>query len=157
MFLQYVSTDFCVAMSKRWINPFNMIALISYQKSTLIILVLATALRVVYTNVEINMSILRKLCLGFYPSFFAYSHFPPKIQFLYCLFGSLSPWGAPMVGIEGKYFRNLGHQVTGKCISDTDCECITCTSLANMIFFVNIMVWWYNYITQTGLYGAGFK
>ena len=52
---------------------------------------------------------------GFYPSTFVYSHFPPKIQFLYYLLSSLS--------------QNLGLQFTGKCSSDTfsNCRSIVCT------------------------------
>ena len=32
-----------------------------------------------------------------YPSTFVYRRFSHKIQFLYCLFSSLSPWGIPLV------------------------------------------------------------
>ena len=43
----------------------------------------------------------------FYPSTFVYSCFPPKIQFLYCLLSSVTPWGGPMMDTEGKMFWNL--------------------------------------------------
>ena len=36
-----------------------------------------------------NILILHQVHPGFYPSIFVYSHFPPKIQFLYCLLSSL--------------------------------------------------------------------
>ena len=43
---------------------------------------------------------------GFYPSTFACSHFSPKIQFLYCLFSSLSLWGG-----GHQSFRNSSLQI----------------------------------------------
>ena len=42
---------------------------------------------------------------GFYLSTFAYSRFPPKIQFLYCLLSSVILWGGPMVDTEGSIFE----------------------------------------------------
>ena len=46
-----------------------------------------------------------KKILGFYQSIFAYSHFSPKIQFLYCLLISDVLLGGPMVNTDGKTFK----------------------------------------------------
>ena len=42
---------------------------------------------------------------GVYPSTFVDSHFPPIIQFLYCLLISVAPWGGPVVDSKGKMFE----------------------------------------------------
>ena len=39
---------------------------------------------------------------AFISSTFVYSSFSPEIQFLYCLLGSVTRWGGPMVDTEGK-------------------------------------------------------
>ena len=42
---------------------------------------------------------------GFYPSTFVYSHFPSRIQFLYCLLSSVAQWGGPMVDNQQEIFE----------------------------------------------------
>ena len=42
--------------------------------------------------------------LGFYPSTFVCSYFPPKIHF-YCFLNSVALWHGPMVDTERKYLR----------------------------------------------------
>ena len=51
------------------------------------------------------------LVADFYPNAFVYSRFPKKIQFLYCLVGSVAPLGGPMVDTKGKIFWNLGLEI----------------------------------------------
>ena len=53
---------------------------------------------------------------GFYPTTFVYSHFPPKIQFLYCFLTLVAPWGGPMEDTKEKILGNLGMQHAEKCI-----------------------------------------
>ena len=75
---------------------------------------------------------------GFYPNTLVYSHFPPKIQFIYLLSLHGENWK--------KNFGNLGVQIDGKYISDTlsDHRSIVCTSFvrSDSNFSWNFKVLW---------------
>ena len=56
-----------------------------------------------------------KVDQGFYPSTFAYSRFPWKIQFFYSLLSLLSPWDIPMVDSEERTFgKKYGFYIVDK-------------------------------------------
>ena len=56
-------------------------------------------------HLEFQCQKLLSLSSGIYPSTFVDSHFPPIIQFLYCLLISVAPWGGPVVDTKGKMFE----------------------------------------------------
>ena len=69
-----------------------------------------------------------KVDQGFYPSTFAYSRFPRKIQFFYSLLSLLSPWDIPTVDSEERSFGIRASRLP------TDYRSMAFTLLINMIF-----------------------